>query len=500
MLKDATAKYHMVGADPKNDKVIFSREHDPEIDIKPEDICFVYYSEDFDYIIGVLGGVQQDQHYYFAPASELLKEKINWKPLAKPEDQVLGVVIRYGNAYFLSRKDASNYKVLVSPIDNLDVANAKTLIPEGKHNIQFITAAKSYLFIVKSDGINNYIDQYDFKTGNVSELKLPISGTAWIYSTNIITNELLLNVTSWTQPRKVYDYNPVTGKSTISPFHVPVRYPGVENLTVEEVEVPGHDGVMVPVSLIYNKGLKKDGSNAVLLTGYGAYGSSATPYFSSMNLALLNRVVMIAEAHVRGGGEKGDKWYKGGFKTTKPNTWKDFISSAEWLIKNNYTSPGKIIGEGTSAGGILIGRAITERPDLFAAAISNVSCSNALRFENTPNGPNNAREFGTVKDSVECMALMEMDAVLHVKPGTKYPAVMCVAGMNDPRVIAWQPGKFAAALQHASTSGKPVLLQVNYDNGHFTEDKTVTYRNFANMFSFGLWQAGHKDFQPNKGF
>lgn len=166
------------------------------------------------------------------------------------------------------------------------------------------------------------------------------------------------------------------------------------------------------------------------------------------------------------------------------------------MIKNGYTSASKLIGEGTSAGGILIGRAITERPDLFAAAISNVSCSNALRMENSPNGPVNAPEFGTVKDSVECMALYEMDAFQHVKDGTKYPAVLCIGGMNDPRVIAWQPGKLAAALQTASTSGKPVLMQVNYDNGHFTEDKAVTFRNFANMYAFALWQAGHPDFQP----
>ena len=204
---------------------------------------------------------------------------------------------------------------------------------------------------------------------------------------------------------------------------------------------------------------------------------------------------ILAFAHVRGGSEKGDDWYKAGYKTTKPNTWKDFIACGEYLEKNNYTTPSKLIGMGTSAGGILIGRAITERPDIFGAAISNVSCSNALRFENTPNGPNNSREFGTVKDSVECMALYEMDAFQHVKEGTKYPAVICVGGMNDPRVIAWQPGKFAAALQSATTSGKPVLLVVNYDNGHFTEDKSVTFKNYANMFSFALWQTGHKDFQ-----
>jgi prolyl oligopeptidase len=206
--------------------------------------------------------------------------------------------------------------------------------------------------------------------------------------------------------------------------------------------------------------------------------------------------VIVAETHPRGGSEKGQKWYRAGYQTTKPNTWKDFIACGDYLVKNGYTSPSHLIGMGTSAGGILIGRAITERPDLFAAAISNVSCSNALRMENSPNGPVNVPEFGSVKDPVQCQALYEMDAFQHVKPGTKYPAVMCVGGMNDPRVIVWQPGKFAAALQAASTSGKPVLMQVNYDNGHFTEDKKVTFRNFANMYAFALWQAGHPNFQP----
>jgi prolyl oligopeptidase len=153
---------------------------------------------------------------------------------------------------------------------------------------------------------------------------------------------------------------------------------------------------------------------------------------------------------------------------------------------------------GTSAGGILISRAITERPDLFGAAICNVGDANAMRMEFAPNGPSNIPEFGTVKDSVECLSLYEMDGVQHVREGVKYPAVICVGGWNDPRVVAWEPGKFAAALQHSSTSGKPVLMMVNYDSGHFTEEKEVTFRNFANQYSFFLWQTGHPDFQPSK--
>jgi len=212
--------------------------------------------------------------------------------------------------------------------------------------------------------------------------------------------------------------------------------------------------------------------------------------------SLARRGVVIAYAHVRGGGEKGEDWYRAGYKTTKPNTWKDFISAAEYLVAKGYTSGPHLTGRGTSAGGILISRAMTERPDLLVAAVVNVGDANTLRAEFSPNGPVNTPEFGTVKDPVEAQALYEMDGVAHVRPGVRYPAVLGVAGWNDPRVSVWEPAKFVAAVQQRSTSGRPALLLVNYDNGHFTEDKTVTFRNFANQFAFALWQAGHPDFQP----
>jgi prolyl oligopeptidase len=235
-----------------------------------------------------------------------------------------------------------------------------------------------------------------------------------------------------------------------------------------------------------------------MLVGYGAYGSSVPPNFNILTSTLAVKGVVIAFAHIRGGSEKGEEWYKAGFKATKPNTWKDFISCAEYLVTKGFTSPAKLAGSGKSAGGILISRAITERPDLFAAAICNVGCANAMRLEFSANGPGNIPEFGTVKDSVECKALYEMDGMQHVVKGTKYPAVICIGGWNDPRVVSWQPGKLAAALQNASASGKPVLMKVNYDNGHSTEDKNVTYANYADQFAFVMWQCGHPDFQLKK--
>jgi prolyl oligopeptidase len=494
---DTKARLHQLNTLASADLELFSRAKNPAFHIRPDEYPYMYFSDDHTQVYGGLGSVDNRQNVWVATPADLRKPIIPWKQLVAPRDSVYSYLKLGPTMYCYSVKGAPKGRILVTDALNPNLATATVLLPEGQLNITSIVSSKDYLFVTLNDGINDHIRQYDTRTRQWADVPLPGTGTAYVQPLDAPrSNAVLVSLTSWKQPPVLYSYNPDSKKMTVSKFHVKAEYPGLADLVVEELEVPGHDGAMVPLSLIYRKGLKKDGQAVCFMDGYGAYGISAVPGFSTRSLALLNQGVIVAETHPRGGSEKGQKWYRAGYQTTKPNTWKDFIACGDYLVKNGYTSPSHLIGMGTSAGGILIGRAITERPDLFAAAISNVSCSNALRMENSPNGPVNVPEFGSVKDPVQCQALYEMDAFQHVKPGTKYPAVMCVGGMNDPRVIVWQPGKFAAALQAASTSGKPVLMQVNYDNGHFTEDKKVTFRNFANMYAFALWQAGHPNFQP----
>ena len=232
-------------------------------------------------------------------------------------------------------------------------------------------------------------------TRKSSEVKLPGSGTVEISCPDFRSNRCLVSITSWTSPIAWYDFDGEKGTFEKSIFNTDVTYPGFENLISEEVEVPGHDGTMVPLSIIRRKDLALDGNNSAILQGYGAYGISYTPWFNIRTSVAL-RGVVLAYAHPRGGSEKGEAWYKAGYKSTKPNTWKDYLSCAEYLIKKGYTSASRLGGTGTSAGGILITRAITERPDLFAAAVCNVCMGNALRSEFSPNGPVNTPEFGTV--------------------------------------------------------------------------------------------------------
>ncbi len=498
LFQDIEVKYHQVGQNSQEDKTIISRKNNPDLDVKAADLLFVDYSPDHKYLMATAWSGAQDQNRsFFAPAVQFGKSNINWKPLAKPEDKIRDAIIYKDKVYVLTRKDAPNFKILVSSINQFDVNNAQTLIKESNKPIQWWTISKDFLFIQKTDGINTSIDQYNFLNGKNENINLPYTGAAWIATFDAMTNYCQIDIYSWHSPRRRFDYNPQTHKFSRSEFYIPINYPGTNELMVEELEVKSHDGVMVPLSLIYRKNLKKDGENIVFMTGYGSYGSSMSPYLNPFYLPLLNKDVIIAITHPRGGGEKGYTWHMGGFKATKPNTWKDFIACGEYLIQNRYTSAKHLIGDGTSAGGILIGRAITARPDLFAAAINNVPVSNPLRGENRPNGILDANEFGTVKDSVEAMGLIEMDAFLQVKNDVKYPAVLAVAGINDTRVPVWQPAKFVAALQN-TRSDTPILLLVNYDSGHGSEEKLVQYKNYANQFAFALWQAGHKDFQSVK--
>ena len=261
--------------------------------------------------------------------------------------------------------------------------------------------------------------------------------------------------------------------------------------------MPSHDGVMVPLSIIYPQNVVLDGSAPLLLNGYGAYGSIRHVGFSPLNLAWLERGGIIAVAHVRGGGEKGRNWHLDGQKLTKPNTWKDLIACSEYLITHKFTSTAKLSIQGGSAGGILIGRAITERPDLFAAAIINVGCTDLLRMETTENGPPNIQEFGTVTTPEGFHALRAMSPLHHVQDGTRYPSVLLTHGLNDRRVDAWMSGKMTARLQAATASANPVLLLLDPEAGHGIGSKrSQIHDQLASRWAFALWRTGAPDFQP----
>jgi len=496
---DSKTFLHRIGTDASLDREIFSNTVNPELHIRSEDIPAVDYERKSGYLFANVSNVDPRQTIYYAPVSMLSEKKIAWKQLFTPQDEIHDFAVTKNELYLYTPKNAPHFKVVKTSLKNPDILHAETVVAEDRKAMltSFALTSDALYYTQSINGVEAKL--FRKKNGEVkeSELTLPFkAGTIGITSKGFLFHDVWVIIAGWSNDYRRYRFDPVKNEFRKETLSSQAEYPEYKDLVVEELMIPSHDGVLVPLSIIYKKGISKNSKNPTLIYGYGAYGKSITPFFSPDMLLWTDKGGVLAFAHVRGGGECGDNWHIDGMKTTKPNTWKDLISCAEYLNKNGYTGPGKIAINAASAGGILVGMAMNERPDLFAAVIPQVGALNPLRGEESPNGPVNVPEFGTVKNSKECMALIAMDPYLNIRDHVAYPAALITTGLNDPRVIAWQPAKFAARLQQASTSNKPILFFADDKAGHgMGNSKTKEFETLADVLSFGLWQTGHPEFQ-----
>jgi prolyl oligopeptidase len=422
--------------------------------------------------------------------------KTAWKKVADEADAVTSFDVHGESLFLVSHKDASRFKVLRTSLENPDLNHATAVVPASDVVVVGISAASDALYVQDLDGGLGRLRRLPYLGGSSQPVKLPFEGAIQTLVTNPTESGAWLELTSWTKSPLWYSLDASSGKLTdtglVAPS--PVDYSQVES---EEVKARSADGTMVPLSIIHKRGIALDGSHPTWLEGYGAYGITLDPTFRPTLLAFFERGGIFAVAHVRGGGEYGEDWHAGGQKLTKQHTIDDMLAGAQYLIDHKYTSAAHLAGEGTSAGGVTIGGAITQRPDLFGAALIRVGDSDSLRSELMASGPANIPEFGTVKEPDGFKGLFAMDAYQHVKPNTKYPAVLLTTGANDPRVAPWQAAKMAARLQVSTTSGKPVLLRVDYDAGHgLGSTKTQRDGELADEIAFLFWQLGVPEFQP----
>jgi len=494
----STVYLHVLGGQVDSDLAIFGIGLSPRTEINPTDLPFVSSTIGANWAFGVIAhGTRNEVTVYGAPVDTLGKPGIPWQKICDVSDAVTNFAIHGDQLYLLTHRGAPHFKLILTSVSHPDVAHAATVIPEGDGVIKNITAAEDALYIQQTNATVGSLLRLGYGDAKPEEIALPFEGAVSIDTSDERIPGVVVTMTSWVRASRAYFYDPEsksladTKLKPLGPFGDP------EDVVSEEVMVPSWDGVLVPLSIVHKRDLKLDGSNPALLQGYGGYGISIDPEFDPVLLAWIEKGGIYAWAHPRGGGELGEDWHQGGIKLTKPNTWRDFIACADYLVEKKYTSTARFAGMGTSAGGITIGRAITERPDLFSAAIIDVGVSNAQRFEFTPNGPPNEVELGTVKNQWGFEDLYSMDAYLHVRDGEHYPAILLTAGWNDPRVAPWQPGKMTARLQAATASGKPVLLRVDYAGGHgFGSTKEQVEDRYADIWSFLFWQFGETGFQP----
>jgi prolyl oligopeptidase len=423
--------------------------------------------------------------------------KTVWKKVADQTDEVTGFDVHAGEIYLLSHKNASRFKVLRTGLGAPDLAQAAVAVPASEVVVTGISAAGDALYVQDLDGGIGRLRRLPYSSGNIQPIKLPFDGAIQSLVTNPRESGAWLELVSWTKSPLWYSLDAKTDKLTDTALvpPSPVDYSQIES---EEVKAKSADGTMVPLSIIHKRGLVLDGSHPTWLTGYGAYGINYDPYFDPTILVFLERGGIHAIAHVRGGGEYGEDWHLAGQKLTKQHTIDDFLAGGEYLIEHKYTSAAHLAGEGTSAGGITIGGAITQRPEMFGAALIRVGDSDSLRSETMASGPANIPEFGTVTEADGFKALFAMDAYQHVKANTPYPAVLLTTGVNDPRVAPWQAAKMTARLQASTSSGKPVLLRVDYDAGHgIGSTKSQRDIELADEVAFLFWQLGVAGYAPS---
>jgi len=492
---DSQARFHRLGTDPGRDPILMKRGLDANVSYERIQLPVIRTFFGSKHALLILADVRTEFRVFIAPVADAVAKRARWMPVADFADEITGVEIDSGALWLLANRDHPRGRILKAPVSSPAVASASEVVAEGKVVIQSLARAKDGLYLEMMDGGISGLRRLD-PTGRVSEIALPFDGTLRALSCEASAEGALFSFTGWLTPGDIWSVD-AAGKVAATGL-TPKPPIDVSAYEAQRAFATARDGTKIPYTLIHRKGLTRDGRTPAWISAYGSYGISAyTPSFAGRTLALVDAGFIVGYADVRGGGEYGREWHKAGQLTNKPNTWRDLIDVCEELCREHYTSPARLAIGGRSAGGITVGRALTERPELFAAVIDGVGWSNPLRYVAEPNGYGEEPEWGAIADQAGYRALKSIDSYQHVRDGVAYPAVLLTTGVTDPRVGPFHVAKMAARLQAATRSGKPILLRVDFDAGHGVgSTRTQQDREAADSYAFLLWQTGVQGYQP----
>jgi prolyl oligopeptidase len=485
-------------ARPGQERVVFGPGVEASTPLDRSDAAIIVPAPSRDLVLAIVRhGVLREVSVYHAKLHDVLAGSARWEKLFDASAGIHEVALSGRWLYLRSAKNAPRFKLLRTPLDRMELSTAAVVVPESDAVINDLGGARDALYVTRREGVEKRLYRVAHDDApTLAPIALPVAGNVRLADVHARADGAVVALGGWTRATRHHALDP-RGRVDDLMLAPPGAFDAPADLVAREVKVKSHDGIEVPVSILMSRNTRLDGRNPLLLYGYGAYGNVEEPSFSPRLVAWVERGGIFAIAHVRGGGVFGDAWRKAGWKTTKPNTWKDGIAAAEWLIANGYTSKDRLSIYGGSAGGIFVGRAITARPDLFRGAVIAVGNVDSIRSETRANGAANIPEYGTVAREDEFRALLAMSPYANVKAETPYPAVLFEHGVNDSRVDVWMATKLASRLSAATTSKRPVLLRLDYEAGHgagATRDQAQ--RQIADRWSFLLWQAGVAEFQP----
>jgi prolyl oligopeptidase len=389
----------------------------------------------------------------------------SWHQITDFDDQVVAAEFGMDDAlYLLGRADAPRGAILRLPLATPTLAHAQTVVPEHDVTIEQFTPTATQLYVTELDGGPSQLRVYDL-AGNPQGL-LPMPPVAAVREIVALAgDQVLIRSNSFTEPPAWFRFKPEEEEPVRTALQTtsPADFGAVEVLREFAISP---DGTRVPLNILRRKGIALDGNNPTILYGYGGYGISLSPYFDATASLWLDQGGVYVIANLRGGGEYGEEWHRAGNLTNKQHVFDDFLAAAEHLIAAGYTQPARLAIMGGSNGGLLMGAALTQRPDLFRAVVAYVGIYDMLRVELDPNGAFNVTEFGSVTDPAQFAALHAYSPYHRVVDGTPYPAVLFVTGDHDGRVNPAHSRKMAARLQAATSSGLPVLLRTSPNTGH----------------------------------
>jgi prolyl oligopeptidase len=480
--------FHKLGADPRQDEYILGKDFPRIAEIQ------LRTSDDGRWLVASVGNGDGGQfaHYVMDTAGR-------WTQVTHFEDGIVSAKVGQDDAlYLLSRKDAPRGQILRLPLTHLDLSQAKVIVPqnsgsasdESRASIESFEPTPGRLYVIDIVGGPSRVRVFDDHGHALASPRLPPIA-AFDDVVSLGKDDVLFYTSTYLDPPAWYRFDAASGKSARTALSQtsPINFDDAE--VVREFAV-SKDGTRVPLNIIRRKGTKLDGLNPTLLYAYGGYGISEKPYFAGTRARMwLDQGGVYAIANIRGGGEYGEEWHLQGNLTRKQNVFDDFIACGQHLIGRKYTSPEHLAIMGGSNGGLLMGAALTQRPDLFRAVVSFVGIYDMLRVELDPNGAFNVTEFGTVKDPSQFKALYAYSPYHRVKDGTAYPAILFLTGENDHRVNPMQSRKMTARLQAATSSDRPVLLRTTASAGHgigTALDERIEQQ--ADVFSFLSDQLG----------
>lgn len=474
--------FHKLGTSQKEDKVIFGADQKRRY---------------------VGGNVTEDDHYLVITAStSTYGNELFIKDLTKPDSRIVTIVDNFNSdnyvmdnegskLFIVTDLNAPNKRIVTVDVSNPKAENWKDFIPETE-NVLSPSTCSGFIFANYMIDAVSAIKQYDYSGKLIRDIQLPGLGTAGGFTGKKKDKTVYYSFTNYTTPGTIYALEPKTGESAV--YEKPNVDFKSEEYESKQIFYTSKDGTRIPMIITHKKGLKLDGKNPTMLYGYGGFNISLTPSFSISNAVWMENGGVFAVPNLRGGGEYGKRWHDAGTKMQKQNVFDDFIAAAEYLIAQKYTSSDFLAVRGGSNGGLLVGAAMTQRPELMKVALPAVGVMDMLRYHTFTAGAGWAYDYGTAQDSQAMFKYIKGYSPVHnVKSGTQYPATMVTTGDHDDRVVPAHSFKFAAELQEKQAGKNPTLIRIDVKAGHGAgKSVSATIQENVDIQAFTLYNMGYK--------